>query len=193
MNTKHNFFNKHAEEWDSHLKQKDFDAIELMLERAQVTKDDHVLDVGAGTGVLVSFLKKRGVIHYQAVEASSGMASVFKRKYPEEKIIISEFETANLNKNAFDKILVFNTFPHFADYELVFRNAYSFLKKNGLLVISHSMNRQELNNFHAKVGRAVSRDMLPEDESMKKFFAMAGFQDIIIENTTWYFASGRKV
>ncbi|HAZ11582.1 MAG: hypothetical protein A2X86_21700 [Bdellovibrionales bacterium GWA2_49_15] len=189
---KHSFFNRISEEWDQHLKEKDFSSVQKMLAHFSFSPHEKVLDVGAGTGIVYPYLRDLGVSDYQALEPSEGMARVFLKKHPEAKIRVVEFEEDDTPAACFDKIFIFNAFPHFKDFELVFQKSYRALKATGILVICHSMSREELNAYHKKASKVVAEDVLPAQDVMTSLFTNAGFVDVQIENTNWYFASGSK-
>ena len=86
------FFNSHAEKWDSYQKEDDFATIEDIFKRAEFYKKDKILDVGAGTGVLVPFFIKYNLLNFTAIDISPRMVEIYKSKYPGREIIVSDYE-----------------------------------------------------------------------------------------------------
>ena len=183
----HDFFNESASTWDNHAHDMDFQNIEKILDRVPFSPDDQILDVGAGTGILVPFLIKRQLNNFTAIDSSEKMAAHYSKKYPGRKIVVGDYEQILFPKGSFDKIIIFNTFPHFAHPENAIKNSLHYLKKGGRLVIAHSMSRHELNKHHAKHA-AVAHDVLVDAPTLTAMLEKAGFTHITIDDGAYYFA-----
>lgn len=192
MKTTIDFFDAHAHTWDSHIKKKDRDAIVKILARSGFKPEDNVLDVGTGTGVLVPFFHDFGVKNITAIDFSPEMCRIFTEKFPGIKIITGDYTEKHFQNDAFDKIMIFNAFPHFKDPKAVFDNSFNYLKKNGMLIIAHSMNRTELNAHHSNCAKIVKNDMLVSDDEFKKHFHRVGLTQITVEDDKYFYASGIK-
>lgn len=186
------FFDSHAETWDSHIRPKDISNIEQIIKYANLSNRDKILDVGTGTGVLIPFLKKSGVKHITAVDFSEGMTKVFKRKFNDVDVHNADYEQKYFDKNSFSKIIIFNTFPHFSNYEKVFQLSYEYLMSKGTLIIAHSMSRKELNQIHKDAGKEVEKDVLISDDEFTKLYSESGFLNVKIISNKLFFASGIK-
>ncbi len=191
--SKGQFFNDHAHHWDATLTEKNIATINIIMDRINWKDVDRVLDVGAGTGVLVPFLLDRGIKNFEAVDPSSEMARHYLEKYPEGNIHVKPFEDLDSGNGPFDKIIIFNAFPHFPHPAKVFSKAFSLLKENGSLVIAHSANRETINQIHRNAGQEVADDILIADDKMIRFYKEAGFSQIICEDSDYFFSSGDKL
>ncbi len=187
------FFDTHAETWDSHIRPKDIYNIEQIIKYAELSDKDKILDVGTGTGVLIPFFKKSGVKHITAVDFSEGMTKVFKRKFNDVDVHHADYEQQYFDEKLFSKIMIFNTFPHFSNYEKVFQLSYKYLIPNGALIIAHSMSREELNHIHKNAGKEVQNDVLIPDKEFIELYTKHGFSDIKILSKGLFYASGLKV
>lgn len=187
------FFDFHAETWDLGIRQSDLDNIDMIMQYANISKDDKILDVGTGTGVLIPFFKKNGVTEITAVDFSKKMVEVFKSKHPDIKIYNINYEEQYFDDESFSKIFIFNTFPHFDNYKKIFELSYNYLKPNGSLVIAHSMSREELNQIHINAGKEVEKDVLISNDEFMKLYSLSGFVNINIISNRLFFASGIKV
>ena len=58
--------------------------------------------------------------------------------------------------------------------------------KNGILNIFHLKSREELNKFHKNLNRVVKRDVLPDENTMKKILENGGFREINIINKPFF-------
>ena len=185
------FFDIAADDWDRRLQPIDFEAALRFLKRAGVGEGDALLDVGAGTGILVPFCRELGVSKYLAIELSKGMCGVFSRKFPHEKILHADFCSAVLSKSFYSVAFFFNCFSHFSDPSRVFEKALSVLAPGGKLVIAHAMGRQALNKYHRERSPDVAEDILPSDEQFRELFAKFGFFNVDIEDgAQGFFALG---
>ncbi|MCG2725647.1 MAG: class I SAM-dependent methyltransferase [Elusimicrobia bacterium] len=193
MNEMKEFFDKRAKEWHLCHKQCDFDAADLAARKIFINKNDIALDVGAGTGILIPVLKKYKCSNITAIDISSEMIKIIQKKFPRVKAVCADYEDTPLfETESFSKIIIYNAFPHFPNPQKIINNAFCQLKKNGVLMIAHSMNREKLNLKHKKVGGIVGNHMLISDSDIKIAFLKAGFSDIEIEDKTYFFASGKK-
>ncbi len=187
------FFDKHAENWRSCHKQCDFDAADLAMQKISVNKTDVTLDVGAGTGILIPFIHKYSCSDITAIDLSSEMIKIIQKNFPEIKAVCANYEDEKLfGPESFSKIIIYNAFPHFPNPEKIINNAFCQLRKNGILMIAHSMNREKLNLTHKKAGGIVGNHMLISDSALKAAFLKAGFSDIEIEDETYFFTFGTK-
>ncbi|MCK5583886.1 MAG: class I SAM-dependent methyltransferase, partial [Elusimicrobiales bacterium] len=187
------FFDNHAKVWNSYHKQCDFDAADLAMRKISVNRNDIILDVGTGTGILIPFIQKYQCLNITAIDLSSEMIKIVQAKFPSIKTVCADYENESLfQTKSFTKIIIYNTFPHFPHPEKIIKNAFCQLKKTGILMIAHSMNRDKLDLKHKKIGGIVGNHMLISDKDIKAAFLKAGFMDIKIENKTYFFAFGKK-
>ncbi len=186
------FFNRNAPNWDLNHHKEDFEAAEILVEKAEVVKGQKVLDVGSGTGILIPFLQKAGA-KVTALDVSPRMIEIIREKYPRVKAVTGNFEEVSFfESGGFDRILIYNAFPHFPSPLKVIMRAFSLLKKNGIFLIGHSMNRERLNFHHKKVGNVVAGHMLISNEEMKKSLLKAGFSKVSLEEDRYFFVSAVK-
>ena len=192
MKERNNFFDSHAETWDSGIRKRDLDNIETIMQYAKISSKDTILDVGTGTGILIPFFKKKGVIEITAIDFSKKMVEIFKTKFPEVKIHNTDYEKRYFDDESFSKIFIFNTFPHFNNYKNVFQLSYDYLVPGGALIIAHSMSREELNQIHRDAGKEVEKDILISDDEFRNLYSENGFVDINVISNNSFFASGIK-
>lgn len=187
------FFDKRASTWDEGITERDRLRVDEVLRKSHISPSQRVLDVGCGTGILIDGLVKAGIQQITALDLSAEMIAICRKKFPQiTDIIQGNFDTHSFTENIFDRIFIFNAFPHFKDYSLVFTNAYRWLKPNGCLVIAHSMTREELNEIHRAAGREVARDILISDDEMRKLYTHAGFSALEVSNESHFFSKGQK-
>ncbi len=187
------YFNRHASNWDKHHREQEFQRIDEILSRIDITKDDHILDVACGTGILTNKLLSKGITQIIGIDISAKMMKIYKSKYPQLTAITDSFEDHNFKGTTFNQIIIFNAFPHFHKPTEVFDQAHSLLRSNGMLTIAHSMNREELNQHHRNAGREVKNDLLIPDDKIHALYQEVGFSNIKVEDRSYFFSSGMKV
>ncbi|MEI8346477.1 MAG: class I SAM-dependent methyltransferase [Pseudomonadota bacterium] len=192
-NSQQDYFDGQAATWDDKQTTKDFKAIENILELAGVTAGDEVLDVGAGTGVLLPSLLRKKIKGYTAVDFSEGMAKVFNQKFSGKKYFVADYQKKIFPANSFDKIIIFNSFPHFTVPQTIFTLSFSYLRANGKLVIAHSLTRQGLNECHQKAGKEVQDDILLKSEDFIAYYQKAGFHKVSIQEDPFFFSQGSRL
>ena len=124
-----------------------------------------VLDVASGTGVLVPWYLERKVSSVTAVDISPEMVNIGVKNHPEPevKFICGDIETLSFDRK-FDRVIVFNSFPHFAEPEGLIRRLSELMNPGGMLTIAHSMSREELDQHHAGAAHKVSVRLMPAEE-----------------------------
>ncbi len=186
------FFDLSAEAWDENIVKSQW-KIDKILDTAGVFKDCRVIDIACGTGVLISDYIKRNVSKCVGVDISSEMIKRAKNKFKEYQNI--EFICEDAEKlgfeGEFDCAVVYNAFPHFVNPQELFLSVSKSLKKEGRIVIAHSMSREELIKHHSGRAEKVSTVLpLVEElaEMMSEFFQV----DVAISTDEIYVVSGKK-
>ena len=180
------FFNAHAEKWMDmwynapKAGQRDRFAREFrrLFALASIRKNDVILDVGCGSGVLVPRILRRlgpaGRLH--EVDYAAKMIAVNRHLHPDKRI---RFHAADVNalplpEKSCDGIFCFSCFPHFQNKPRALRAMAAVLKKGGWLLLAHFDSPKALNHHHSASHMAVKHDRLPDETSMRALFANAG-------------------
>ena len=157
------FFDRMASRWDADMIRSD-SVIDTILENANVQPGDDVLDVACGTGVLFPDYLKRKVGAVTAIDISPEMVKIAQGKFPQEnvQVLCGDVETAAFDKK-FDRVMVYNAFPHFPDPENLIRVLAGHLKPGGTLTIAHGMSRAAIDHHHEGPASKVSMGLMHED------------------------------
>ncbi|WP_088239570.1 class I SAM-dependent methyltransferase [Calothrix rhizosoleniae] len=165
-----------------------------LLEYSQISYQQHILDIGTGTGHLaIASAEIVGVGgRVVGVDISPQMLDVARSKVKalslsNVELQLADAEAINYPANSFDRILCANTFPWIEDKQAALRTWYKFLKPGGLIAIHTPANT-------AYVGQVVLRSVLKRYgikldhsnrigsiESCKQLFVNAGFEGIDIK------------
>lgn len=158
------FFDRLAPQWDADMIRSD-EIINTILDNAGIGEGSDVLDVACGTGVLIPDYLKRGVGHIVGIDISPEMARIAAEKFtePRVEIICGDVEAVQLHRQ-FDKVMVYNAFPHFPDPEKLIRVLSELLVPGGTLTIAHGMSRRQIDHHHSGSANSVSMGLMHEDE-----------------------------
>lgn len=185
-----NFFNQLAERWDD-LRSADHDKITVLVAMIGIEEGDSILDVGSGTGVLLPFLKQAAGESGQitAIDFAANMLALAAAKHQHLSGIsyvtgdILSFEP----KQAFDKIVCFNFFPHINDKPAFLTKMKTLLKPGGALIIMHDLSRQAVNAIH-RTSDVVKNDRLPASEKVAEMLQLAGYSVLLaLDKDAYYF------
>lgn len=180
------FFDRAAFSWDKEMIKDDL-IIKTILDNAQVKEDDTVLDVACGTGVMISYYLDRGA-HPTGIDLSKKMVEISQSKFKDIEFIWGDVE--ELNDRKFDRVVVYNAFPHFIDPEALVKHLATLLNKDGTLTIAHGMSRERINHHHEGVASSISNGLIEASELAK---IMSKYLDVYvsIDDDRMYQVSGK--
>lgn len=190
------YFNSVAYTWDETVKH-DKNKIESILKIVGIGKDDSVLDVGTGTGVLVPFLHTLvgGKGKITAIDVSENMISVAKSKFHMDNVefIVGDVLHAGFDADSFDCIVCYSMFPHFDDKKAAVIKLSSYLRSGGKLAVAHSQSRDAINGLHRDLTGDVSKDRLPSADKIAQYFKEAGITVVsVTDNNDMFIVVGVK-
>lgn len=172
------FFDSIAENWrdDSNL---DREAVAELFCGITFREGERVLDVGCGTGVLDEYFTKCGCT-VDAIDVSGKMICKAKENPANDGVnyLIADFYEYPFFQK-YDKIVVFDAYPHFLDKERFARKAYDLLNDGGMLYIMFDESRGKINGYHADCSN-ISVDLLPvkkEAEVFMRLFDVISMRD----------------
>ena len=186
------FFDSLAPQWDADMIKSD-DIINKILDHAEVESGMDVLDVACGTGVLLPYYLQRGVASVTGIDISPEMAKIAASKFagdPNVQVICGDVENVKFEKK-FDRIVVYNAFPHFPKPKRLIKILASLLKEDGRLTIAHGQSRESIDNHHKGSASKVSNGLMSA-ENLKKLFDPHFTVEVMISNSKMYQVSGVK-
>ena len=186
------FFDRCAANWDAELIKND-EIIETILDNAEIGQDMEILDVACGTGVMFPYYLGRGVSSVTGIDISPEMAKIAAGKFAQEpkvQVLCGDVEEAVFERK-FDRIVVYNAFPHFPAPKRLIRKLSELLKEGGRLTIAHGMSREAIDNHHSGNASKVSNGLMAAD-SLKKLFDPYFDVEVMISNRRMYQVSGAK-
>lgn len=184
------FFDRCAPWWDADMIRNE-PVITKILDNAGIVPGVSVLDVACGTGVLFSDYLKRGAASVTGVDISAEMARIAQEKFPQVDVICGDVEQIRFDRQ-FDRVMVYNAFPHFPDPEKLVETLAKVTVPGGRLSVAHSMSRAQLQAHHAGRASQVSIELLEENalaDIFRKWFAV----DVVISDEKMYQVSGLRI
>ena len=186
------FFDRMAPDWDAEMIKND-EIIGKILDNAEIEAGQEILDVACGTGVMFTYYLERNVASVTGIDISPEMAKIAADKFSGEskvQVICGDVEEVSFDKK-FDRIVVYNAFPHFPKPKRLIKILAGLLKENGRLTIAHGMSREAIDGHHKGTASKVSNGLMSAD-SLKKLFDPHFAVEIVISNSRMYQVSGVK-
>ena len=186
------FFDRCAPTWDAETIKSD-EKIEKILDNAEVGPGMDILDVACGTGVMFDYYLKRNVASVTGIDISPEMAKIATEKYAENEkvqVICGDVEAYPFGRK-FDRIVVYNAFPHFPYPKRLIKILARLLKEDGRLTVAHGMSREVIDNHHKGPASKVSNGLMSA-ESLKRIFDAHFDVEVVISNRHMYQVSGVK-
>ena len=133
------FFNRLAQNWDADMVRNE-DRIARILDFAQIGEDQTVLDVACGTGVLIPDYLAGRVRSVTGIDIAQKMIRIARAKFTDTRVsfVCADVEEAEF-LTPFDRIVVYNAFPHFPNPTHLIACLTGLLTPGGRLTIAHGM------------------------------------------------------
>ncbi len=186
------FFDRCAPTWDAEMIKSDV-IIGNILDNAEIAEGQDILDVACGTGVMFPYYLEKNAASVTGIDISPEMAKIAGEKFAgEEKIsvICGDVEEHTFDKK-FDRIVVYNAFPHFPNPQRLIAALAGLLKENGRLTVAHGQSREKIDNHHKGPASRISNGLMSAD-SLKALFDPYFEVEIVISNSKMYQVSGVK-
>ena len=186
------FFDRCAATWDADMIKSDV-IIGKILDNAEVGPGRDVLDVACGTGVMFDYYLQRDVASVTGIDIAPEMAKIAAQKYAAEErvqVICGDVEEVTFGKK-FDRIVVYNAFPHFPYPKRLIKILAGLLKEDGRLTIAHGASREAIDNHHNGPASKVSNGLMAA-ETLKRIFDAHFNVEVVISNRYMYQVSGVK-
>ena len=186
------FFDRCAPFWDADMIKNDV-IIGKILDNAEVGAGMDILDVACGTGVMFDYYLDRKVASVTGIDISPKMAQIAADKYAENaaiEVICGDVEEYGFCRK-FDRIVVYNAFPHFPYPKRLIKTLAGLLKEDGRLTVAHGMSREAIDGHHSGSASKVSNGLMSA-ENLKRIFDAHFEVEVVISNRHMYQVSGVK-
>ena len=186
------FFDRCAPTWDAEMIKSDT-IIGKILDNAEVGEGMEVLDVACDTGVMFDYYLDRGVASVVGIDIAPEMAKIAAMKYaadPRIQVVCGDVEEYDFGRK-FDRIVVYNAFPHFPKPKRLLKTLAGLLREGGRLTIAHGASREAIDGHHSGAASKVSNGLMTAD-SLRKLFLPHFDVEIMVTNSRMYQVSGVK-
>jgi ubiquinone/menaquinone biosynthesis C-methylase UbiE len=148
--------------------------LEKIVAIGKIAKDDTVLDVGSGTGILIPIIKKYKPGSIYACDLSRRMLEQLKENYPYVKTIMADVRDLKLPKGSIDAAFINACYPNIVDKAVAFSNISRMMKAKGRIVISHPLGKAFI--LSLKNGAPFPLDEFPEKPEAGALLKPFGFE-----------------
>ena len=185
------YFDNLAENWDD-LCHHDAKKIDTIVSLAQLPENSRILDNATGTGVLIPRLLEANPQEIVAIDLSSQMLAVARKKHPDPRVHFQSEDFYCFEDDSFDFAVAYSAYPHFENKSLFCDRLSACLKPGGRFMIAHSESRETINGRHSgQEVRKVSTG-LRDAQSESQIFSSAFNMDIAVDTAAFYILSGTK-
>lgn len=185
------YFDKLAPDWDKG-ERKNPDVMNAILDNACIERDKSVLDVACGTGVMFPYYLERGVKDICGVDISGEMIKAAEKKFPQKEIQLYNVAAEDFAPGRkFDRIMIFNAFPHFLNPEELISHLSGLLNEGGILSVAHSMSRRVLDLHHKNCADGIAQKLMPAEE-LETIFSKNLKVTMSVDNDKMYQVCGKK-
>ena len=130
-------FDKYADGYDAGWKgTKSARFYDDLIGEMEIKRGDNVLDVGCGTGTVLSYLASKTDIKGYGLDVSEKMLDVAREKNPEFEFVQGDCTTLPYENESMDVMMACMAYHHFSDQKRFREEAYRVLKPGGRLYIS---------------------------------------------------------
>ena len=174
------YFDELAPTWDELVTEETMDRIAGIVRQLDIGPGCSVLDVGSGTGVLLSFLiaEMGGQGRIIAMDISGQMLAQAKCKNSGSIVDFAQADAMAipLADGSVDVAICYSVFPHFYDKISALTEMARVLRETGSLVICHTMSRAMINELHQSIGGIVADHALPDEPQLREQAEQAGLR-----------------
>jgi len=168
------YFTEFMHLFDPPLPEGVIERLEIIVESANISEKDVVLDVGTGTGILIPLIKEHCPSLIYANDLSRSMLESIKRHHPDVKTIDGDIRDLTLPNRSIDVVFINACYPNIADKHGCFLNIKRMARDGCRVIISHPMGISFIRFLQEKMPFPV--DNFPENKTMAKaLFAPYGF------------------
>ncbi|MCC5909128.1 MAG: class I SAM-dependent methyltransferase [Clostridiaceae bacterium] len=179
--TRENIFDELSNRWEKIIEGDHTMPLDELMEASDI-KGKIVVDIGAGTGILLESGFEAEPRKWIALDLSSKMLAILQEKYADKiksnllEIIHGDVHHIPLKSNSVDRVLCHNAYPHFQDPNKAIKEIYRILKPEGLFIINHYSGREHINRIHSQSPNPVlSKDMLDDAGTVCEKLTQVGF------------------
>lgn len=180
------YFNQLAGRWDRMTTEETKARLPRLIHDLDIKPGDAILDVGSGTGILLSLLHNAAGDKSRIVSLDIAEEMLKKARnngHPGDiEYIHADASAIPLASKTFNLVICYSCFPHFPDKPGALSEMARVLRDGGQLVIYHTASRHEINELHRTIGAVVENDTIPDEAIMRKMLKASGFGKVEVRD-----------
>jgi SAM-dependent methyltransferase len=133
-----------------------------------------VLDVGTGTGILITYILKYRPAEIHACDLATKMLERVKEKFPRVITHLCDISDLPLPNDSLDVAFINGCFSNILDKSKSLNNLFRLLRQKGRLVISHPLGRGFI--VELKKTTPFHLDLLPDETEARDLLERHGFE-----------------
>ncbi len=186
------YFDGQAGHWDARSHHEP-GKLRRIMRACDLHAGQRVLDVACGTGILFPWLLSHDPSLLMGIDLSEKMTDEARKKYRDKRLRIVTADYYQLEAGAFDRIIIYNAYPHFFNKERFAQKTRDLLADGGRFVLAHNKGRDSLNAMHEARGVCLySVPLMPASEE-RRWFEPYFKIDSCIDTDDLYLLSGVSV
>ncbi len=181
------FFDRLSPDWDYSHDQVKMQRISRLFRKYAPQMDAPVLDLGAGSGVLMPVIHDR-LSSGSQFNISADISLSMLQQSRVGQTIAGQFNLLQadghflpLRDASLNAVVCFQVFPHFEHKDQVLAEISRVLRPGGLMLVMHLMDHHGLNALHAEAGRAVCNDRIWPATTLAGHILQYGFKNEVVE------------
>lgn len=167
------YFNRRVNVFEPPLPEGVPERLKEIVAAGQIGPGDAVLDVGAGSGILIPYMLDYKPSRVHACDLAENMLERVKEKFPDIQTHLCDVKDLDLADDALNAAYINGCFSNIMDKERSLANLFRMLGSGGRLVISHPLGREFINEL---IGHTpFPLDLLPDLAEASELFGRHGF------------------
>jgi SAM-dependent methyltransferase len=166
-------FDELVERFEPPLPEKVPERLERIVAAAGIKKGQTVLDVGAGTGILVPRIRPYRPGRIIACDLSQKMLERLHENHPDVETVHCDVRDLALPEGGIDVVFINACYPNIADKAGAFSNLFRLMTPGGRLVVSHPLGRRFVEAL--KQSAPFPLDSLPVEPEALRLLSPIGF------------------
>ncbi len=179
------YFNENVDLFEPPLPTGVPERLDATVKAGRIGRGDRVLDVGTGTGILISYLLKRGPSEIHACDLAENMLRRVREKFPGVITHLCSVSDLELPDDSLDAAFINACFSNILDKAACLGNLHRILRPKGRLVISHPMGREFI--VELKKHTPFHLDLLPEEAGARELLGRHGFETVTFRDDPLFY------
>ena len=173
-NLQRKYFNENVDLFEPPLPKGVPERLKTTVRASGLQAGEKVLDVGTGTGILISYILKYRPSEIHVCDLAENMLERVRQKFPRVITHLYDIKDLPLPDDSLNVVFINGCFSNILDKSKSLRNIYRLLQNKGRLVISHPLGRSFI--VELKQHTPFHLDLLPDEEEARDLLEPHGFE-----------------